>query len=147
MIIDQKIYHLGASLKDLGKNGFAFSKMDNSVAKLILEQLKKRWQYEQMSLNNNDLADLYDLMINQGNPEIIKTKVQTIIFEQLKGGGNMKWEKVEFGELYLLPSKNGLNRPSRVRGSGYKMINMGELFAFDRIKDIPMELVPMNDRN
>ncbi len=33
---------------------------------------------------NNDLADLYDLMINQGNPEIIKTKVQTIIFEQLK---------------------------------------------------------------
>ena len=58
----------------------------------------------------------------------------------------MKWEKVEFGELYLLPSKNGLNRPSRVRGSGYKMINMGELFAFDRIKDIPMELVPMNDR-
>lgn len=58
----------------------------------------------------------------------------------------MKWEKIEFGELYLIPSKNGLNRPSRVRGSGYKMINMGELFANDRIKDIPMELVPLNDR-
>ena len=26
------------------------------------------------------------------------------------------------------------------------MINMGELFANDRIKDIPMELVPLNDR-
>ena len=58
----------------------------------------------------------------------------------------MKWEKIEFGELYLIPSKNGLNRPSRVRGNGYKMINMGELFANDRIKDIPMELVPLNDR-
>ena len=58
----------------------------------------------------------------------------------------MKWKKIEFGELYLIPSKNGLNRPSRVRGSGYKMINMGELFANDRIKDIPMELVPLNDR-
>lgn len=58
----------------------------------------------------------------------------------------MKWGKIEFGELYLIPSKNGLNRPSRVRGSGYKMINMGELFANDRIKDIPMELVPLNDR-
>ncbi len=57
----------------------------------------------------------------------------------------MSWEKIEFGELYLIPSKNGLNRPSRVRGSGYKMINMGELFANDRIKDIPMELVPLND--
>jgi type I restriction enzyme S subunit len=58
----------------------------------------------------------------------------------------MKWDKIEFGELYLIPSKNGLNRPSRVRGSGYKMINMGELFANDRIKDIPMELVQLNDR-
>ena len=58
----------------------------------------------------------------------------------------MKWEKIEFGKLYLIPSKNGLNRPSRVRGSGYKMINMGELFANDRIKDIPMELVPLNDK-
>lgn len=58
----------------------------------------------------------------------------------------MKWDKVEFGKLYLIPSKNGLNRPSRVRGSGYKMINMGELFANDRIKDIPMELVPLNDK-
>ena len=58
----------------------------------------------------------------------------------------MKWEKVDFGELYLLPSKNGLNRPSNVRGSGYRMINMGELFANDRIKDIPMELVLLNDR-
>ena len=58
----------------------------------------------------------------------------------------MKWEKIDFGDLYQLPSKNGLNRPSRVRGSGYKMINMGELFANDRIKDIPMELVLLNDR-
>jgi type I restriction enzyme S subunit len=58
----------------------------------------------------------------------------------------MNWEKIDFGELYLIPSKNGLNRPSRVRGSGFKMINMGELFANDRIKDIPMELVLLNDR-
>ncbi len=37
MIIDQtKVYHLGASLKDLGKKWFAFSKLDkNSVANLL----------------------------------------------------------------------------------------------------------------
>ena len=58
----------------------------------------------------------------------------------------MKWERIEFGKLYLIPSKNGLNRPRRIRGSGYKMINMGELFANDRIKDIPMELVPLNEK-
>ncbi len=40
-IIDQrKLYHIGASLKDLGKKWFAFSKMDESMTKLILNQLK-----------------------------------------------------------------------------------------------------------
>lgn len=57
----------------------------------------------------------------------------------------MSWGCIDFGDLYLVPSKNGLNRPSRVRGVGYKMINMGELFANDRIRNITMELVPMNE--
>jgi type I restriction enzyme S subunit len=58
----------------------------------------------------------------------------------------MNWSETEFEELYAVPSKNGLTRPTRVRGSGHKMINMGELFANDRIGDIDMELVPMNDK-
>ena len=58
----------------------------------------------------------------------------------------MRWNETEFMNLYSLPSKNGLTRPSRVRGKGYKMINMGELFANDRIGNIDMELVPMNER-
>lgn len=55
----------------------------------------------------------------------------------------MTWEKVRFDSLYAIDSRNGLTKPSRVRGSGYKMINMGELFANDRIYDISMELVPL----
>jgi hypothetical protein len=40
LIIDRnELYHFGASLKDLGKKWFAFSKMDVSMTKLILEQL------------------------------------------------------------------------------------------------------------
>ena len=58
----------------------------------------------------------------------------------------MSWHKVPFDTLYAIPSKNGLTRPSRVRGSGYKMINMGELFGNDRIGAIDMELVPMSDK-
>ena len=57
-----------------------------------------------------------------------------------------KWRKVKFQDLFALPSRNGLTKPSRVRGSGYKMINMGELFSNGRIYDIPMELVPLNDK-
>lgn len=41
LIIDQKeLYHLGASLKDLGKRWFAFSRMD-SLTEIVLNQLKK----------------------------------------------------------------------------------------------------------
>ena len=58
----------------------------------------------------------------------------------------MKWDKIKFSKLYSIESKNGLTKPSRVRGSGYKMINMGELFSYDRIYDIPMELVPLTER-
>lgn len=42
LIIDQKeLYHLGASLKDLGKKWFAFSKMDHLTATILL-QLKTK---------------------------------------------------------------------------------------------------------
>lgn len=37
LIIDDKVYHLGASLKDLGKKLFAFSKMEMPVKKLGIE--------------------------------------------------------------------------------------------------------------
>lgn len=53
---------------------------------------------------------------------------------------------VKFGELYAEPVRNGLTRPTRVRGAGYRMVNMGELFAFDRINGQQMELVPLNER-
>ena len=39
LIIDDEIYHFGASLKDLGKKWFAFSKMDNESLG-ILERLE-----------------------------------------------------------------------------------------------------------
>lgn len=58
----------------------------------------------------------------------------------------MQWKTIPLEELYAEPSKNGLSRPKRVRGLGFKMVNMGELFAYDRINDQPMELVPMNER-
>ena len=58
----------------------------------------------------------------------------------------MSWQQIRFGDLYMIPSRNGLMRPSRVRGEGIKMVNMGELFANQLIGDIPMERVPMNER-
>ncbi|WP_449420560.1 restriction endonuclease subunit S [Phormidium nigroviride] len=56
-----------------------------------------------------------------------------------------RWQNVPFEQLYAEPSKNGLTRPKRVRGKGYKMVNMGEIFAYDRIRNPVMDLVPMNE--
>ena len=45
-----------------------------------------------------------------------------------------EWQTVHFSELLSEPLRNGLTRPKRVRGVGYKMVNMGELFAHhDRV--------------
>ena len=51
---------------------------------------------------------------------------------------------VTFEKLFDKPLRNGLTRPRAVRGSGTKMINMGELFAHSRIGNIPMERVPLS---
>ena len=56
------------------------------------------------------------------------------------------WEEQKFGDLYLIPSRNGLTRPSSVRGAGYKLINMGEIFAYNRIGRIETELVQLNEK-
>lgn len=55
-------------------------------------------------------------------------------------------EYVRFGELYSIPSSNGVSRPSAVRGAGYKMINMGELFANNIISEMPMERVRLSQK-
>ena len=55
-------------------------------------------------------------------------------------------DTVRFGELYAIPSGNGLSRPSAVRGEGYRMIGMGELFASDIISDTEMDRVQMSER-
>lgn len=39
IIDDKKIYHLGASLKDLGKKWFAFSSMDISLFEVMVSKL------------------------------------------------------------------------------------------------------------
>lgn len=58
----------------------------------------------------------------------------------------MKHDFVVFSELFKEPLKNGLNRPTKDRGSGYKMVNMGEIFANDRIFNIDMELVEVSEK-
>src|SRR5207247_675988 len=49
-----------------------------------------------------------------------------------------------FGELFAESPRNGLTRPKAVRGTGVKMVNMGELFAHPRLRNAPMDRVPLS---
>lgn len=53
---------------------------------------------------------------------------------------------VRFGYLYNIPTSNGVSRPSAVRGQGFHMINMGELFSYDIINEMPMERVTLSEK-
>ena len=47
-----------------------------------------------------------------------------------------------FENLFKIPLRNGLTKPKAVRGEGTRMVNMGELFANERLVNTPMERVP-----
>lgn len=62
-----------------------------------------------------------------------------------KNLAGMAISKRPFGELFAEPTRNGLTRPKAIRGSGTKMVNMGELFANPRIQNIAMDRVSLTD--
>ena len=45
IIDDKELYHIGASLKDLGNKTFAFSKMDINSLEIIKKLEEKSWKY------------------------------------------------------------------------------------------------------
>jgi len=51
-----------------------------------------------------------------------------------------------FEEIFEIPLKNGLAKPKRIRGEGFKMVNMGELFSHSRMINIPMDRVPLTEK-
>lgn len=55
------------------------------------------------------------------------------------------WKTVEFGSILNGGTRNGIYKEKQFRGSGFKMVNMGELFAYPRLKDVPMSRIQLND--
>ena len=56
------------------------------------------------------------------------------------------WREVKLEEILFIPIRNGLSKPKAIRGAGVKMVNMGEIFKYDRIFDIEMDRVPTTDK-
>lgn len=57
-----------------------------------------------------------------------------------------EWRYIPFGELYQEVSRNGLTKPKKIRGEGLKFVNMGEIFAHDRLKNVDTDLAPLSKK-
>ena len=55
-------------------------------------------------------------------------------------------ETVRFGQLFAVPLRNGVSYTTEQRGTGIPMVNMREIFAYDRISDQECELAPLTAR-
>jgi len=58
----------------------------------------------------------------------------------------MTWDKVKFHSLFAEPSRNGVYKSKEHHGTGVKIINMGELFAHDRIGQQEMARLQLTDQ-
>ena len=57
----------------------------------------------------------------------------------------MSWEKITFGELYKSPTRNGIYKEKSNHGYGVKIVNMGEIFAYDFIGSQDMQRIELTE--
>jgi len=57
----------------------------------------------------------------------------------------MSWPEVDFETIFAENSRNGVYKSKDHHGAGVPIVNMGELFAFNRIGSQPMSLIQMSD--
>ena len=58
----------------------------------------------------------------------------------------MSWARVPFETLFDVPSRNGVYKGKEFQGSGFKIVNMGELFGYEFISNQDMKLLQMTDK-
>jgi type I restriction enzyme, S subunit len=56
-----------------------------------------------------------------------------------------EWQVLEFGTLLEGGTRNGIYKPKQFHGGGAKMVNMGELFAYPRLRSVKMRRVQLTD--
>lgn len=54
--------------------------------------------------------------------------------------------EIQFGDIFAVPLRNGVSYSAARRGSGVPMVNMKEIFAFDRISNEECELAPLTEK-
>lgn len=56
-----------------------------------------------------------------------------------------EWLEVEFAKVLLGGTRNGIYKPKEFHGSGFPIVNMGELFAYPRMREVEMKRVRLTN--
>ena len=56
-----------------------------------------------------------------------------------------EWPEIPFAELLAEPVRNGIYKKKHFHGRGVKIVNMGELFRYPRLRDPPMKRVELTE--
>ena len=57
---------------------------------------------------------------------------------------NKQWREDTFAQVLAEPVRNGVYKKKEFHGSGVKIVNMGELFAYPRLRDVEMRRVQLS---
>src|SRR5438552_12371442 len=55
-----------------------------------------------------------------------------------------EWHSAPFERVLAEAVRNGIYKPKEFHGRGVKIVNMGELFAYPRLRPIPMKRVELS---
>jgi len=56
-----------------------------------------------------------------------------------------EWQELNFCDLLIEPVRNGIYKEKSFHGRGTKIVNMGELFSYPRLRNVPMKRLELND--
>ena len=56
-----------------------------------------------------------------------------------------EYPRIRFADLLSEPLRNGVYKSKEYHGRGAKVVNMGELFGYPRLRDVPMKRVELTD--
>ena len=99
------------------------------------------------------LGDFWDALYESSIPFLVEARdwarLPERFHQEIKHDhvvlSNCALRETRFAALLAEPVRNGIYKTKPFHGRGVKMINMGELFAHPRLRDIPMKRVDLNE--
>ncbi len=61
-------------------------------------------------------------------------------------GAGSEWREIPFAQLLAEPVRNGIYKKKEFHGRGVKIVNMGEIFAYPRLRNVHMKRVELSEQ-